>query len=339
MIDWKSLLGRVRRWLSVRGGAPTKATSAPAVQSRSSASGTAGRTAIRPGRRAASDRSQTPRCPKPRKATTAPVARSAGSSVAATSSSMPWSTRNAPWYRTIGGRAGPAGRPIAAASRPDAIGPGVSGCQAGGLLSRHDRRRDAEPAGDLGRQGRRRREHPGGLADQGLFAASNDRAQHARQLHQASRLGVQVGDVVDEPAPPASCAADRCPGDGQGDERFRMGDLGVRCRGGDCGGPVPPRRTVARISRPRRSGARSRSPPRAGPHRKRLRFGRKAGQPQQPGTERARERTQAAGDAPVEDDPAQLDPLGQRCRRRAAPDRRRPRPSRRDRPRPGSGPS
>ena len=233
--------------------------------------------------------------------------------MAATSSSIPWSTRKAPWYSTIGRREPSAGRPSAAASRSEAIGPGVSGRQAGGQFRSTIGRRDAEPPGDLvGHRGGRGQDARG-LADEPALASPDERPERPRQLHQPGRLGVQVGDVVDEAAVPAGRPADRGAGDGQGDQRLRVDDLGARRGRGDRSRPRrSPRRTVARISRPRRSGARSRSSPRAGPTGSASASGTEAGRPQHGRAHGAGQRSQAARDPSIETHPAELDPFGER---------------------------
>ena len=100
-------------------------------------------------------------------------------------------------------------------------------------IEQHDRRCDGEAAGDLGGHRRGRRQDTGRLADQAPLAASDERPEDRRQLHQAGRFGVQIGDVVDEPSAPAGRPADRGPGHRQGDQRLGVRDIGVRGRGGD----------------------------------------------------------------------------------------------------------
>ena len=182
-------------------------------------------------------------------------------------------------------------------------------------VEEHDRGRHPKSTGDLGRHRGRRGEDPRRLPDQAALASPDERAQHARQLDQPGRLGVEVGDVVDEPAPPSRRAADRRAGDRQGDQGLRMDDVRVGRRGRHRPGPgsAPTDRRQDLETAPER-GTEPVGTVRIG-RRQGGRVGSEPDRPEDRGADGTGQRPQALADPPVELDPAELDPVAERHRR------------------------
>ena len=127
---------------------------------------------------------------------------------------------------------------------------------------------------------------------------------------------MEIGNVVDEPAAPASRPANGLPGHRQRDERLGVDDLGVRCRGGDGGRPLAtaPDGGEDFEATPERSPEPIAALSPVG--RQHLGIRGEPDRPEKRPTDEGGQGSQATGNTPVEDDPAQLDPLGQGGRRR-----------------------